>query len=143
MIMKYILFKPLSGVIEQRKAFLEKNAKTTADSKKKAQIVLELKDKEIQNARMEGSKVVKATLEDANKQKQEALINAKNQAKLDLEQASGEILTQCESAKQELKCEIESFVNTIASKVLEKEVNIRLDEEKINSVINPKGGQNA
>lgn len=140
-IMKYILFKPMSTVIEQREKFYEKNKKTALESKHKAKSVIEEKEKELSLTRASASNLVKEVSVFASKNRQEAIRQAKLEASKTLNSAKEELLKQSEAAKEELKAQINDFVSQIASKVLERDVAIKLEEEKINKII--KGANNA
>lgn len=142
-IMKYILFKPLTTVIDQREKFYEKNSKTAVESKKKAQNVLAQKELELSQARTNASNLVKEISQFASRQREETLKQAKKEAGENIEKTKQELDEQSLNAKNELRNEISNFVNKIASLVLEKDVLLNLDEEKINNVINFKGSNNA
>lgn len=141
-IMKLILFKPLSTVIDEREKFYEKNRHTVGESKQKAQKITQEKEQELSLTRAGAANLIKEVSIFANKNKDETIKNAKKEAGHTLNKTKEELGVQSENAKEELKGEINNFVKQIAFKVLQKDIEINLDEEKINSVIKASNGAN-
>ena len=142
-IMKYLLFLPLNKVIEQREEFYEKNANTVKESKSKTALVLAEKEREISSARAQASNLIKEVNLFAKKESQEAIAKAKQNATATLLAQEQTLDEQSTKVKDELKGEIEQYVKNIVEKVLQKEVEIHLSQEKIDEILNSKGGQNA
>lgn len=142
-LMKYVMYKPLAKVIDERQEYFEKNDKTVVETNEKTKDVLENKEKEILKAKGEASNLIKETSDLANKKREEAVSKAKASAKDTLENTRILLNIQSKKAKEELRGEVENFVNAIASKVLEKEMHFHLEDSKIDTIVNAKGGQNA
>lgn len=142
-IMKYLLFLPLNKVIEQREEFYEKNANTVKESKSKTALVLAEKEREISSARAQASNLIKEVNLFAKKESQETIAKAKQNATATLLAQEQTLDEQSAKAKDELRGEVEQYVKNIVEKVLQKEVEIHLSQEKIDEILNSKGGQNA
>ncbi|MBR5305029.1 MAG: F0F1 ATP synthase subunit B [Candidatus Gastranaerophilales bacterium] len=134
-IIKAILFHPITKVIEEREKFYAKNLKTEFDSKEKSKALLEEKERLLSEARKEASNILSETNETAKKQSEEILKEVKAQTIDKIEQNQNELNEETKMAKIEIKNEVTNIVGSIISKVLKTDVEINLEEEKINQYL--------
>ena len=66
LIIKAILFNPITKVIDERNSFYAKNAKMETESKEKSRALLDEKERALKSSRIEASNIVKKTTQEAD-----------------------------------------------------------------------------
>ena len=136
LIIKAILFNPITKVIDERNSFYAKNAKMETESKEKSRALLDEKERALKSSRIEASNIVKKTTQEA---KQQSALKIK-QVKQEVSALAGKNKTLLDelskTAKIEAKKEINSIVQSMVSRVLDEQVSVNLKDEKINQYLN-------
>ncbi len=136
LIIKAILFNPITKVIDERNSFYAKNAKMETESKEKSRALLDEKERALKSSRIEASNIVKKTTQEA---KEQSALKIK-QVKQEVSALAGKNKTLLDelskTAKIEAKKEINSIVQSMVSRVLDEQVSVNLKDEKINQYLN-------
>ena len=131
-IIKSILYRPITKVINERENFYNKNSKMTSESKEKSDALLEEKEAKIKNAKIQASELIKEASQVANKESAQKIKETKLMLQEQIEASKNELIQESENAKKEIKHQMNDIVSQIVSKMLCEKVEINLDEEKIN-----------
>ena len=131
-VIKAILYRPITKVIEERNKFYEKNSKMEAETKEKSKLLIEEKEETLRQTKAQASEILKEAVDDAKQKKEIEIKEAKKSALEKIEQNQNLLFEEQSQAKNEIKTEIANIVNSVASKVLGQEVNFEIDENKIN-----------
>ena len=134
-VIKAILFHPITKVIEEREKFYAKNSKMELELKEKSKALLDEKQALLNESRKEASEILSLANQEAKKQSEETLKEVKVQALNKIEQNQTELNEEKKIAKIEIKNEVTNIVNSIMSKILKTDVEIKLEEEKINQYL--------
>ena len=129
LIIKAILYRPFTKIMDDRNSFYQKNSKMEAESKEKTKTLLKQKEDTLNEAKQDALNIIKQA-------SHEAKIKSKKELKDKIEKNKNDLIIEANQAKQELKTEINSLVKSIVSKVLKQDVDIQLEEEKINQYLN-------
>ena len=131
-IIKSILYRPITKVINERENFYNKNSKMTSESKEKSYALLEEKEAKIKDAKIQASELIKEASQVANKESAQKIKETKLMLQEQIEASKNELIQESENAKKEIKHQMNDIVSQIVSKMLWEKVEINLDEEKIN-----------
>ena len=131
LIIKFILFHPFTKIINERNELLEKNAATEKESNKKAQDLIIERDRKIKSSRAESGEIIKNATREAKNAGEKLIKNTKKEVQSQLEESRKELVKQSIDSKKELKSEVRGFVKSIVSKILDEEVEIDIEESKI------------
>ena len=135
LIIKAILFQPITKVLNEREKFYAKNSKMEIESKEKSKALLDEKEAKLNESKAEASNILSTTNEEAKKQSEIILKEVKKEALEKIEQNQNELNEEQKIAKSELKEEVRNIVRAIVSKVLKTDVEINIEEEKINQYL--------
>ena len=128
---KQILYKPFTKAIDEREKFYEKNSKTENNSKQKAKDLILERDKKIKSSRMQAGEIIKKTSLEAIKQSENLVKQTKKELQKELEANKAELQEMSINSKKELKNEMNGFVKLIVSKILNEDVDVDIEESKI------------
>jgi len=106
-----------------------------SESKEKSKALLEQKETMLNEARLEATNILSSTNEEAKKESEASLKEVKIQALEKIEQNQNQLNEEQKTAKNEIKNEIRNIVKSIVSKILKEDVEINLEEEKINQYL--------
>lgn len=134
-IIKFILFQPITKVINEREKFYAKNSKMETESKEKSKALLEEKETKLNEARKEATNILNSTSEKNKKENEIILKEAKKEALEKIEQNQNTLNKEKQNAKNEIKNEIQNIVKSIISKTTGIETDINIEEEKINQYL--------
>ena len=135
-IIKAILFEPMTKVIEERQKFFAKNTKMETESKEKSKALLEEKENLLSETRSEASNILKEASKQAKEEGELILKETKKERINKIEENQNALNQERETAKIEAKAEITNIVKSLVSKILDEEVEINLDDERINKHLN-------
>lgn len=130
-IIKFILFNPITKVLEERENFYAKNSKMKNESNEKTKALLEEKEIALKKSREEANEIIKEANLSAKLENEFQIKEAKKEANRNLDEHNLKLNEQSASVKQELKQEVSNFVSLIVSKILKEEITVNVDEEKI------------
>ncbi|MBQ8847839.1 MAG: hypothetical protein IJ003_02745 [Candidatus Gastranaerophilales bacterium] len=134
-IIKAILFHPISKVLEERDNYYAKNSKMESESKQKSKALIEEKEQTLQQAKKEAGELIKNTSWEAKKQSEKKIKEAKKQAQEEIENNKQNLQKESHDAKCALRAEMNGIVKQIASKILSQDIEVNLEEEKINEYL--------
>lgn len=134
-IIKAILYRPIAKVIDERNNFYAKNSKMEFESKEKSKALLKQKEEALKDARSEASKLISQTSVQAKEESENRIKQAKKDVQVKIEEHSNTLLKEHIQTKHDIKPEIANIVNSIAKKVLGRELDLSLEEEKINQYL--------
>ena len=132
---KAILFHPITKVLDEREKFYAKNLKMQTESKEKSKALLDEKEALLNESRKEASNILSSTNEKAKVASEEILKEVKKETLEKIEQNQKQLNEEKIIAKNEIKNEITNIVQLIVSKILKTEVEVSLEEEKINKYL--------
>ena len=135
-IIKTILFEPMTKVIDERQKFFAKNAKMETESKEKAKALIDEKNKAIIETRSKASDALKEISENTTKENEARIERAKKNAISKVKENQENLDNEKTETKREAKVEIEGIVKAMMSKILGDEVEVSLEDEKINQYLN-------
>lgn len=130
-IIKWILFHPFEKVISEREKFFEKNLKTEEESRQKSKDLILERDRKIKSSRAKAGEIIKQTSLKAQNLGEKLIKNVKKEVQKELDENKKSLAQSSINSKKELKSEVNNFVKSIVSKVLNEEVEINIEEEKI------------
>lgn len=135
-IIKIILFQPITKVIEERNKFYAKNSKMENDSKEKSKALLDEKANTLQETRNKASNILKTANDEAKKESELKIEEAKKEVKEKIEKNQEKLNKEKTDTKNEIKNEVSNIVRTLSTKILGEEIEINLEEERINQYLN-------
>lgn len=135
-IIKAILFVPISKIIDEREEFLEQKTNECTKIKEKTKALIDKKEAAIKETRTKASNILKEISENTASENEARINRIKKEAYVRVEQNQQELDNQKAQTKQEIKSQIEDIVKSMTSKVLKEDIEISLEEEKINQYLN-------
>jgi len=135
-IIKAILFAPITKIIEQRENFYAKNLKMETESKEKTDSLLKEKDAALKESRSQASEIIKETSKAARNKKDSVIKETKKEIQQKIEENKEKLEAERKNARFELKDEISVFVSAIASKILNENITVELNDDNINKYLN-------
>lgn len=139
LVLKKLLFKPVTNFMENRRKGIENNLKE-ADLKVKEAEELKMEYmKKLDAIHEERNKIIKEATRRAEERSEEIIKTAKLEAKKEMERASLRIEGERQKAINELKDEISALALMAASKVIEKELDKKAHQDVIKQFIDEVG----
>ncbi len=120
-IMNTIFYKPILRIMEERKAFIEKNEQKIADANNQSKELEEKKEREIQSARANAKATVDNGLERVKSENKEIMNNFTEEQKQRAENEKRELNKESINSKEELKEKSKNISRIITNKILEVE----------------------
>jgi F-type H+-transporting ATPase subunit b len=117
-ILNFVLYKPIRGIMQQRKAKFESLADSISSASKEAEDKNQAFTDGIKSARSKGQKQKEAMMQAAAEEERTIVAEINANAKADLEAVKAQIAKEAGTVKQELEKEIDTFANTITEKIL-------------------------
>ena len=136
LIMNVILYRPITKIMEERQKFYDKNKSTVLESKRKAEEVLENKEKEILDAKLKASDILQTTQNKINENRENTLKNKKEEVLAKIKSNNAALDNDKKQAKEDLKKEVETYVKMTVSKVLDSEIqDINIDSSLLQNAM--------
>lgn len=126
LILRYILFDKVNGVIDERNNSIKENIDKADTDRAEAEALRLENVKKLEESKVEGKKIVENYKEKAEKVSDGIKSEASNEAELIIERAKKEVQREKEKAEDELKNKIVDLAVVLSSKALEKSI----DEEE-------------
>ena len=134
-IVKKILFKPVSNMLDQRDAEIKKMYDDASTASEKAATLEKEYSEKMANARDEAGEIIKQATLTAKKREDEILNDAHKQARAITRRAEAEIEQERKKAYRDIKNEISDISVAIAEKIVGKELSSADHEDLINQFI--------
>ena len=113
-IMNMIFYKPILGIIEKRKNFIDENYNDANNSKERAKNLLEEKDKKIDETMKKSRKMIFNKTEEANEKSKEILSTTKKEISEEIQIAKENL------HKEEISLDMNSNIDEIADSISKK-----------------------
>ncbi len=139
-LIKRFLLDKVVDILEKRKAEANAQIEDAEKANAEAQEMKADYERNLQNAKNEAAQILTTAQQSANARSEEILNEARNQAEQIRQRAENEIALERSKAVSELKGEIGDMAITIASKVVEREINPADHEALIEDFIRNVGG---
>ena len=125
-------WKPLMGIMKQREEHISNEIETAEKNRAEAEKYLAEQKDELKKAREEAQAIINNAKQLSENQGKEIIANAKDEAERIKKEAVAEIEREKEAAINALKEQVASLSVMIASKVIEKELDEKDQEQLIN-----------
>ena len=136
LIMNVILYRPITKIMEERQKFYDKNKSTVLESKRKAEEVLENKEKEILDAKLKASDILQTTQNKIKENRENTLKNKKEEVLAKIKSNNAALDNDKKQAKEDLRKEDETSVKMTVSKVLDSEIqDINIDSSLLQNAM--------
>lgn len=135
LLMKKFLFKPVRNIMEKRAEQINNSLDEAEKAKNEALNMREEYEKKLENARDTAEEIVKNATRNAMLKEEEILREANEKASGILERADKQIEQQKKAALSDIKNEISDMATSIASKIIERDINGQDHEKLINEFI--------
>ena len=135
LLMKKFLFKPIRTIIEKREAEIKNSLDEAENAKCEALNMKDEYEKKLENAKDTAEEIVKNATRNAMLKEEEIIREANEKASDILERADKQIEQQKKAALSDIKNEISDMATSIASKIIERDINGQDHEKLINEFI--------
>ena len=122
-VLKFLLFKPMIDFLDNRTKTIEESLRIAEENKKRAEDMKREHDQLISDARSAASGIIDKATVNASQESRDIINEARAKSQATVNTAREEILLEAERIKGELRSEIASMSVSLASKVLEREIN--------------------
>lgn len=139
LLMKKFLFGPVKKVMDQRQEEIEKSISDAENAKSDALNMKEEYTKKLFDAKKEADEIIKNAVKSAQLREEEILKEANKKASDIMEKADKTIELEKKAAMEGVKEEIADIATSIASKIIEKDINENDHERLIEEFINKMG----
>jgi len=131
----FLVFKPLSKVMEDRSAKIAKSLDDAKKIEKKLTKTEEEYKESIIKVKKEADLILAKAANQAEKNKQDTIIKAKEEIGQIINLEKTKMLAEKARTLKEIKSEIANLIIVTVEKVLEKKINSKEDEELIKKII--------
>ncbi len=135
-LIKVILYQPITFIINKRENYLKQNDILKDEQIQKAKALIEQKEQKIKETKKEANEQFANEIETIKQLSLNSLNDAQNEANKIIETNKNQLDRVMILVQNEIKNEMNDIVKSIVSKVLRQEVQIDLDENKINEYLN-------
>jgi F-type H+-transporting ATPase subunit b len=115
---KFVLFKPILGIIKKREELIASQLKDAEDSKAQAALNAEESKQAIDDARVEASQILEDARTDAEEQAKIIKMKAKEEADEIIDRAQSEVLRMKKVSIEQMKDEISDLAVEVAGRVI-------------------------
>jgi F-type H+-transporting ATPase subunit b len=133
-------FGPLIAVMEKRRELIKEQMNTAESSRKQAEQQLEEQKKALQAARQEAYEIIEQARTTSAKQADDILEQAKSEASRMKEEALRDIENEKNKAVTALKAQVSAMSVMIASKIIEKQIDEKSQQELVDQYLKEVGG---
>lgn len=133
-------FGPLFGIMEQRRAQVQEQIQSAEKNRAEAAQLLEEQKKAIQEARKEAYELIEQAKVTSSRQADEIIRQAKEEAARVKAEAVQDIESEKNKAIAALRSQVSAMSVMIASKIIEKQVDEKSQQELIDQYLKKVGG---
>ncbi|GIP19050.1 ATP synthase subunit b [Paenibacillus montaniterrae] len=134
-------FGPLFGVMEKRRQLIQEQMNAAANSRVEAEASMAEQKAALDEARKEAYAIIEQARATSSKQAEEIVSSAKNEATRLKDEALKDIESEKNKAISALRTEVGGISVQIASKIIEKQVDEKSQEEIVNKYLNEVGSK--
>jgi F-type H+-transporting ATPase subunit b len=135
------IFKPLFGIIDQRRALVQGQINSAEESRKQADLLLEEQKQAIVQAKKDAYTILEQTRATSAKQLEEIVGQAKTEASRLKDEALKDIENEKNNAVAALRSQVSALSVMIASKIIEKQVDEKSQEQLVEHYLKEVGGK--
>ena len=140
-LMNRILYKPVLGIMSERKSFIENNIANAVENNTKAEALTEEREEKLAVAREDAKEKYNEVLSAFKNEKAEIIQNAQSVNNTELENAYSELENLSNEAKEGLKNGMTDLANDIVEKVLGYRSEVQgFDNDRVNEILYGKEG---
>ncbi|MFC0216400.1 F0F1 ATP synthase subunit B [Paenibacillus chartarius] len=133
-------FGPLMGIMEQRRQHVQEQLQTSERSRSEAEELLKQQKEALQQARKEAHDIIEQAKTTAARQADDLVAQAKAEATRLKDEAVRDIENEKNKAVAALRSQVSAMSVLIASKIIEKQIDEKTNEELINHYLKEVGG---
>lgn len=141
LLLQKFAFKPLFGIMEKRKALVKEQLQTAEQNRTDAAKLLEEQKQAIQAARKEAYDMIEQAKVTSSRQADDIIRVAKEESARIKEEALKDIESEKNKAIATLRSQVSAMSVMIASKIIEKQLDEKSQQELINHYLNEVGGK--
>ncbi|RMH05593.1 MAG: F0F1 ATP synthase subunit B [Aquificota bacterium] len=119
-LVRQLLVKPYTQVIEEREAIIQKNLQEASELRESAKKLLEEASSLLEKGRQESNQILSLAKKEAEKLRLEIISKAEESAQREMERAVQDIRKSLEEEKAKLEAHIREVADLITRKVLEE-----------------------
>lgn len=134
-------FGPLFGVMEKRRQLIQEQMNAAANSRVEAEASMAEQKAALDEARKEAYAIIEQARATSSKQADEIVASAKNEATRLKDEALKDIESEKNKAISALRTEVGGISVQIASKIIEKQVDEKSQEEIVNKYLDEVGSK--
>ncbi|MCD1260896.1 F0F1 ATP synthase subunit B [Paenibacillus athensensis] len=133
-------FGPLFGIMEKRRQLVKDQINNAEASRKQAEQLLEEQKQALQQARKEAYDIIEQAKQTSSKQAEEIIQAARAEAGRQKEEALKDIESEKNKAVAALRSQVGAMSVLIASKIIEKQIDEKSQEELVQHYLKEVGG---
>ncbi|WP_072337112.1 MULTISPECIES: F0F1 ATP synthase subunit B [unclassified Paenibacillus] len=133
-------FGPLFGIMEERRRLLAEQVSKTEQDRLAAEKLLAEQKQAMQDVRKDAQEILEQARTMSNKQSQDILVQAKEEAVRLKDEALRDIENEKNKAVASLKSQVSAMSVLIASKIIEKQVDEKSQEQLVEHYLKEVGG---
>lgn len=134
-------FGPLFGIMEARRRLIAEQIETTEQSRKQAEQSLAEQKQALQHAKKEAHEIIEQARSISGKQSDEIIEQAKVEARRLKDEAVSDIENEKNKAVAALRSQVNGISVLIASKIIEKQIDEKSNEELVEHYLKEVGGK--
>lgn len=134
-------FGPLFSIMEQRKQFVKEQLENAENSRKQAEQQFEEQKQTLQQARKDAYDILEQAKQTSSKQADEIVQTAKSEASRLKDEAVKDIESEKNKAIAALRGQVSGMSVMIASKIIEKQIDDKSQEQLVNQYLNEVGSK--
>lgn len=134
-------FGPLFSIMEKRRELVKEQMDGAARDRESAEALLAEQRKAMENVRQEAFDILEQARKTSAKQAEELIASAKAESARIKEEALKDIENEKKQAVAALRSQVSAMSVMIASKIIEKQVDEKSQEQLINQYLNEVGGK--
>ncbi|GGF91900.1 F0F1 ATP synthase subunit B [Paenibacillus abyssi] len=134
-------FGPLFGIMEKRRELVQEQISSAENNRKQAEQHLEEQKQALQQARKDAYEIIEQAKTTSTKQADVIIESAKAEASRLKEEAVQDIQTEKNKALAAVRSEVSGLSVKIASKILDKQIDQKAQEQLVDQYLNEVGGK--
>jgi F-type H+-transporting ATPase subunit b len=133
-------FGPLFGIMEERRRMIAEQISTTEQSRAKAEQLMAEQKQAMQDVRKEAQEIIEQARKISSKQGEDIVEQAKSEATRLKDEALKDIENEKNKAVAALRSQVSAMSIMIASKIIEKQIDEKSQEQLIEQYLKEVGG---
>jgi F-type H+-transporting ATPase subunit b len=140
LLLQKFAFGPLFGMMEKRRQLVKDQIQTAENNRKQAEQLLEEQKQALQQTRKEAHDIIEQAKQTSSKQADDIMSAARQEATRVKEEAIRDIENEKNKAVAALRSQVSAMSVLIASKIIEKQIDEKSQEQLVNHYLQEVGG---